>query len=77
MVSRCLPERRLVLFTCNVVEKCPIYVVISWQFSLIYLANMLCYEMITTKLQGVGDKFAMGPRHPRRLCDYFVRNFVV
>ena len=35
---------------------------------------MSCSKMIATKLRGVGDKFATGSRHPRRLCDYFARN---
>ena len=53
-----------------------IYVAIGSQFSLNYLANTSCSKMIATKLRGVGDKFATGSGHPRRLCVYFASNFV-
>ena len=58
-----MPNSVYKVYVSNVVAKCLIYVAIGLQFSLIYLANNLCSKMITTKLQGVGEKLAMGSSH--------------
>ena len=49
------------------------FVAIGSQFSLIYLANMLCSKTIVTKLRGVGDKFATPAMTLRSNCEEFCR----